>query len=62
MAGVGDVAPGDDGQAVEGGGLAGKDVACFFRPVRVVVLVFGEVGGEVFEFGELDGRAARRCR
>ena len=57
VAGVGDVAPGDDGQAVEGGGLAGKDVACFFRPVRVVVLVFGEVGGEVFEFGELDGRA-----
>ena len=25
--------------------------------MRVVVLVFGEVGGEVFEFGELDGRA-----
>ena len=30
VAGVGDVAPGDDGQAVEGGGLAGEHVARFF--------------------------------
>ena len=30
VAGVGDVAPGDDGQAVEGGGLARQHVARFF--------------------------------
>ncbi|EHM55582.1 hypothetical protein HMPREF9080_00622 [Cardiobacterium valvarum F0432] len=60
VAGVGDVASGDDGQAVEQGGLGGEDVAGFFAPMGVGVGVFDEVGGDVFEVGQLDGGAGAR--